>query len=322
MLRPSPTLTSPLLNIGGILTIELRIPLNSSISMNLAALTTRTKVTFDNSFNQDSLLINAEAQSNSQLERVSRFLDHVRKMAGTKTFARVESRNSFPMGAGIASSASAFAALSLAASSAAGLKLTEAELSRLARLGSGSAARSVPEGYTEWCAGKEDGDSYARSIAPADHWGLVDCIAIITKKQKITGSSKGHQLARTSPLQKGRIEGAADRFRICREAICSRNFTKLAEITELESNLMHAVMITSTPPLFYWETASLQIMKEIPRWRSEGLAAFYTLDAGPNVHVISNCTACDEIKNRLLQIPGVQEVICSPAGRGVRLLTE
>ena len=116
--------------------------------------------------------------------------------------------------------------------------------------------------------------------------------------------------------------GAPDRFMICREAICAKNFTKLAEITELESNLMHAVMITSTPPLFYWEPASLKIMKEIPRWRNEGLAAFYTLDAGPNVHVISSFSIKDEITARLQQIPGVQEVICSPVGKGVRLISE
>ena len=299
---------------------ELRIPLNSSISMNLAALTTTTKVVFDDVFNNDSLFINEKEQKAAQLERVSQFLDHVRSMARINTFARVESSNSFPMGAGIASSASAFAALSLAASTAAGLNLDEAALSRLARLGSGSAARSIPGGFTEWCAGKNDCESYARSIAPADHWGLVDCIAIIAKKHKDTGSSKGHQLAGTSPFQKARIEGSSERFRICREAICSKDFNKLAGITELESNLMHAVMITSDPPLFYWEAASLQIMKEIPRWRREGLAVFYTLDAGPNVHVISNCRTYDEIKKRLLLIPGVKEVICSPVGNGARLI--
>ena len=196
----------------GNLNDELRIPLNSSISMNLAALHTTTRVTFDDSLSQDSLFINDEPQSGGQLKRVGQFLDNVRKMAKTDCFARVESCNSFPMGAGIASSASAFAALSLAASSAAGLKLDEAQLSRLARLGSGSAARSVPDGFTEWCAGKEDQESYARSIAASNHWQLVDCIVIITRGHKNTGSSKGHQLAQTSPLQNARIEGCARSF--------------------------------------------------------------------------------------------------------------
>jgi len=142
-----------------------RIPSNASISMNLGGLETRTQVTFDPALKNDQLTLNGKPQSGKSLERVSAVLDLVRQMAALQRFARVESNNNFPTGVGIASSASAFAALSLAASAAAGLALSEAELSRLARRGSGSACRSVPGGFVEWQAGEDDLTSYASSIA-------------------------------------------------------------------------------------------------------------------------------------------------------------
>lgn len=125
----------------------------------------------------------------------------MREMAGFSLRAEVHSENNFPAGAGIASSASAFAALALAASAAAGLELSERDLSRLARRGSGSACRSIPGGFVEWQAGTGDEDSFAFSIAPPEHWPLADCIAIVDHEHKATGSTEGHALAATSPLQ-------------------------------------------------------------------------------------------------------------------------
>ncbi len=153
------------------------------------------------------------------------------------------------MGAGIASSASAFAALALAASAAAGLKLSEKDLSRLARRGSGSACRSIPGGFVEWQAGQDDDTSYAVSIAPPEHWALVDCIAIVSQEHKPTGSAEGQALAHTSLLQAARLADAPRRLEICRRAILDRDFAAFAEVVELDSNLMHAVMMTSSSPL-------------------------------------------------------------------------
>lgn len=185
----------------------LRIPLNGSISMNLAGLETRTSVRFDESLSSDQFALNGQIQAGKPLHRVSVFLDGIRRLANLRLFAVVESENNFPLGAGIASSASAFAALALAGSQAAGLNLPEKDLSRLARLGSGSAARSVPSGYVEWQAGQSDADSFAFSIAGPDHWKLVDLIAIVDPLEKVTGSSEGHDLAATSPLNALRQAG-------------------------------------------------------------------------------------------------------------------
>jgi len=292
----------------------LRLPQNNSISMNLEDLYTRTQVTFDLLSTQDYFSLNGQPAAPNALERVTRFLDLVRQMAGKPWFAQVTSYNNFPMGAGIASSASAFAALSLAASRAIGLQLSECELSRLARRGSGSACRSIPGGFVEWQAGEGDADSYAFSIAPAEHWKLVDCIALVQVTHKPIGSTEGHSLAGSSPLQVARIADSPRRLMICRQAILGKDIESLAQVVELESNLMHAVMMTSKPPLFYWEPASLTIMKSVIHWRNQGVECCYSLDAGPNVHVICTTSSAELVKTHLLQIPDVNQVLMATPG--------
>jgi diphosphomevalonate decarboxylase len=298
----------------------LNLPASGSISMNLGGLVTRTQVSFDSGLPADILQINEQPAAPEVLQRLSDFLDHVRRLAALDFFAQVSSENNFPMGAGIASSASAFAALALAASHAAGLDLDEAGLSRLARLGSGSACRSVPGGFVEWFPGTNDEDSYAASIAPADHWPLVDLIAIVNREHKAVGSSQGHALAGTSPLQQARVQTAPQRLDRCRRAILQQDFEALAILAELDSNLMHAVMQTSTPPLFYWEPATLALMEEIPVWRGQGLAVFYTVDAGPNLHAICLPDAAEAVRARIAQIPGVESILRAETGGPAKLL--
>jgi diphosphomevalonate decarboxylase len=298
----------------------LRLPANSSLSMNLGDLHTETSVEFDSGLGQDELVLDGQAGTAEQVQRVSEFLDLIRGKAGITAKARVESRNSFPSGAGIASSSSAFASLALASSAAAGLQLDERELSRLARRGSGSASRSVPGGFVEWHAGENDETSYAETIAQPGHWGLVDCIAIVSEGHKSVGSTRGHELAATSPLQTARLGSVSERLQGCRDAILGRDFQSLAEVVELDSMLMHAVMMTSTPPLLYWEPASLAVMKAVRQWRAEGLNVCSTLDAGPNVHVLCEGKAGEQVARELTNVSGVLHVLQSSAGDGVRLL--
>jgi diphosphomevalonate decarboxylase len=298
----------------------LRLPANPSLSMNLDGLWAKTSVSFDPTFPNDQFVLNDAKQSGASLSRVSGFLDHIRRIAGIETRARVESANTFPTGAGIASSAAAFAALALSGSTAAGLSLNESQLSRLARLGSGSAARSIPGGFVEWKMGNDDQDSYAFSIAPVDHWDIVDCIAVLSTGHKTVGSSEGHAAAPTSPLQPARITDSARRLEICRRAILDRDFPTFAEIVEHDSTIMHAVMMTSRPPLFYWLPASLDLMLRIPQWRAEGLDCCFTLDAGPNVHVLCPGKNGGEVKSRLESVPGVKHVLSAPPGGPARLV--
>jgi diphosphomevalonate decarboxylase len=298
----------------------LRIPANGSISMNLEGLETRTTVTFDAGLMQDQLTLNGQTANEEARRRVSNFLNRVRAMVGSDLCAYIESQNNFPTGAGIASSASAFAALSLAASAAAGLQVDERECSRLARRGSGSACRSVPGGFVEWQAGGDDASSYAYSLAPAEHWDLVDCVAVVSQAHKPTGSTQGHALAESSPLQAARVARAAQRLEICREAIRQRDFAALAAVAELDCNLMHAVMMTSQPPLLYWQPATLTVMHAVQEWRTGGLPVFYTIDAGPNVHVLCPAVMSSEVIARLSQMEGVEEVLSAHPGGPARLL--
>jgi diphosphomevalonate decarboxylase len=292
----------------------LRLPANGSISINLDGLFTRTQVSFDPSLKQDSLELDGQRVRGPGLARVSELLDLVRGMAGIKACAQVISENNFPAGAGIASSASAFAALALAASRAAGLDLSERDLSRLARRGSGSAARSIPGGFVEWQAGVGDEDSFAFSIAPPEHWALADCIAIVDAAPKGTGSTEGHALAGTSPLQAARVADAPRRLAVCRAAIREHNFEALAAVVELDSDLMHAVMMTSTPGLHYWQPGSLAVMDAVRSWRAGGMAACYTVDAGANVHVICLADQVPAVIERLRALAGVREVLAAGVG--------
>jgi len=304
----------------GLRDVTHRIPANDSLSMNIAGLSTRTTVTLDSSLDADVLVLNGQRASGAGLERAQHFMDRIRRLAGNRAYALIESENNFPIGAGVASSASGFAALALAGTAAFGLALPEPALSSLARYGSGSACRSIPSGFVEWRTDPETGDSYASSFAPPDHWDLVDCIAVLSESHKKTGSQAGMRLAGTSPLQSARVADSARRVRLCRQAILARDFDAFAAITELDSNLMHAVMMTSEPPLFYWQPESLAIMQAVKSWQVEGLPVTYTLDAGPNVHVICRQEALDEVLTRLRQMPGLINVLKGGPAGPARLL--
>ena len=298
---------------------ELRLPVSGSISMNLDGLFTRTTVTFSASLETDSLRINERAVFGPGLDRVTHMLDLIRALAKIDQYAEVSSRNNFPSGAGIASSASAFAALALAGSQAAGITLTERELSRLARRGSGSACRSIPGGFVEWVAGELEDGSYAQSIAGPDHWDLVDCVAIVSEGHKMTGSTQGHALASTSPLQAARVADATRRLDICRNAILECDFASFAAIVELDSDMMHAVMMTSNPALFYWQPTSLAVMAAVREWRLDGLDVCYTVDAGPNVHIICRREQAKIVERRVRKIEGVKDVLVAMVGGPARL---
>jgi diphosphomevalonate decarboxylase len=293
---------------------SLRLAASGSISMNLKELITRTTVEFRDDLATDTINVDGQAMTGRAAERVSKHLDYARKLAGTNLRAKVDSANNFPAGAGIASSAAAFAALSVAAAAALNLNLSEHELSAYARLGSGSASRSVPGGFVEWYNGDTHESSYAASIAPADHWALTDLVAVVSKAHKKTGSTEGHALAGTSVLQSARLATAASRVMQCREALLSKDFAALAEVVELDSNIMHAVMMTSVPALFYWQPETLALMEAVREWRAEGIQVFYTIDAGPNVHCICAPGHEQSVYEKLKARTGVLDVLKATAG--------
>lgn len=241
--------------------------------------------------------------------------------AGIKTKALVVSTNDFPTGAGFASSASGLAALACAASKAAGLNLQAKELSILARLGSGSASRSVMGGWVEWQKGsKPDGsDSVAVQLAPASHWPEIRLVSGITSEEQKPISSRAGMKATTatSVLYSARMSHVDVTLEQMRSAIKQRNFALFAELTMRESSNMHAVMLDTWPSIVYLNDASREVMKQVHSLNEEnGIVAAYTFDAGPNPHVYTTTANADKVQKLMKEIKEIKKVLVTSAGNG------
>ncbi|WEV73863.1 diphosphomevalonate decarboxylase [Bifidobacterium sp. ESL0798] len=308
---------------------RLIIPRASSLSLTLEGLSTRTTVEFvepytaDSSGAQattDSLTIDGKTQQGSSLARVSKFLDIVRDKAGIALPACVTSSNTVPFGAGLASSASAFAALAAAASKAAGLELSPRDLSRLARRGSGSACRSVFGGLVKWNAGHDDESSYAEPVDAGDMDLAIIVVLITSAKKPISSREAMRRTIATSPLYDAWIDSCGTDMDDALAAIRSGDVQRLGEITEANALGMHAAMMASRPAVFYWLPQTVAALKAVASIRADdGLGAWSTMDAGPNVKVLADGRdaerVADELRNRL---PGCEIAVHRP-GAGVRV---
>lgn len=299
---------------------RLRMPLNDSLSMNLDALKTETTVEFDEAIKEDVIIVGGQPADDKTRARVIAQLDLIRKQANISAKAHVRSHNNFPGATGLASSASAFAALTLAAARAAGLELNERALTVLARHGSGSAARSIPAGFVEWLAATNvtstSEQSYARQLLPPEAWDLKDVIAIVSRDPKQVGSSEGHAAVNTSPFLGERISRLPIRYHRMRRELLNKNLNGMGADIEAEAIELHMLAMTSRPPIFYWAPATVRVLDAVRQWRQEGLEAYYTLDAGPNVHVLVEAKQAEQVADRLKTFADVQQVIVSGAGPG------
>ena len=312
---------------------DLNIPLNNSISMTLADAHTTTTVAWENSANlpTDTVVIDGVALQGAPADRIVAHLDRLRALAGVSDRARVVSNNNFPMASGIASSASGFAALTVAGATALGLRSDATRLSAVARQGSGSASRSLFGGFVEWERGWGRGErggeslldsrSVARQLHNEDHWALRDVIAIISAGAKRVSSSSGHRLAATSPLNAARTRRVGEWLETVRRAIAERNLSLLGPILELDALAMHGVMMTSAPSLLYWQPGTLEVLHAVRAWREEeGVPVYFTIDAGPNVHLICEGETAAEVERRVGALPAVRRVLTSGPGTGPQLL--
>lgn len=298
---------------------RLNLPCTGSLSLTLSPLATHTTVRFDPSLPADALTLNGQPADARATARVSRLLDLLRAEAGTQARADVTSVNDFPTAAGLASSASAFAALVKAADAALGLRASDAQLSVWARRGSGSAARSLFGGFCEMRPGERpDGqDAFAVPLFDEAHWPLSVVIAVITARQKEVASTDGMDLtARTSPFFPAWCDHVPPDLADARAAIAARDLAALATVAERSCLRMHASALAADPGVLYWHGATVDTLQAVRRWRTqEGLPAFFTIDAGPNVKVFCPPDAAPAIAQRLRDLPGVQDTItCSPGG--------
>jgi len=311
----------------GTLDARRTIPANPSISMTLSRCLTHTTVERLAPGGEDEVWWVDESGALQPPEEafvvgVHRHLDRLRGRAGRRDRFRVATRNSFPSGTGMASSASGFAALAIAVGRLLELGETPAELSVLARLsGSGSAARSVLGGFVEWPvppAGVDDESCHAAALAPATHWDLRDVVAVVDRRPKAVSSRDGHALAPTSPYFAHRLECLPSRLEAVRTAIAARSFGDLAPVVEEEAIDLHLIAMSSRPPIFYWQPATLEVLAAVRDLRLNGTEVCATMDAGANVHLI--CPAADEaaVVARLEQLGGVKEIVRDRVGPGPR----
>lgn len=297
----------------------LNLPAAGSFSLTLGPVRTRTRVEWGQE--RDTVALNGQALTGAHLEKMSVFLDRVRtpELGG----AMVESDNDFPTAAGLASSASGFAALAVAATRAAGLDLPDSKLSELARLGSGSAARSVFGGFVRMRAGeRSDGtDAVAEQVAAAAHWPLRMLLCVTAEGAKSVSSTVGmNATERTSPYFASWVETVEPAVEAAIAAVEAKDFERLAEIAEASALQMHASAIAAVPGVLYWNAATVRLIHEVRRWRAAGHPVFFTIDAGPHVKVCVPEAAADEVYRLAVDVPGVLRVLRTKASGPPRII--
>ena len=295
------------------------IPATSSLSLTLGGTRTTTTVSFDGGDGAaDSVTINGSSSSGAELARVSRFLDLVRSRSGITAAATVTSRASVPLAAGLASSAAGFAALAAAASRAAGMDLDDRELSRLARRGSGSATRSIFGGLVRWNAGHDDASSYAEPVACEMDLAMV--VVVLSQRYKPISSTRAMRATMSSsPLFPAWVEASGRDLQVALEAVRAGDLARLGEIVEGNALGMHATMIAARPGIIYWLPQTVAALHVIRSMREEGLPVWATIDAGPNVKVLTEGARAEEVAAALRdRLPTAAVSVRRPGG-GARI---
>ena len=295
--------------------VERNLPAVGSISITLRELFTRMHVEFDRSLTTDTLVVNGVADD-TMLPRLAACLDRV---AGPdRPCARIASTCNFPIAAGLASSASAFAAVTLAAAKAAGNELDVDTLATLAGRASGSAARSLFGGFVE--LQNLDDAIRCRTIAQADDWPLSVVVAITEKGPKAVGSTEAMEISRqTSPFYSSWVEQQAHDLDTARNAIATRDFEKLAAIAEHNCLKMHSIMWASRPPMVYWNAATMRCLQTVRQLQGKGLGVFFTIDAGPQVKAVCLPEHVENVEAALRATAGVTDIMTTGLGGGARL---
>ena len=297
------------------------LPATGSISLTLDGLFVDATVAFA-SPNGDRFDIDGQPARGEERERLQRFIDLVRQRAPDAGAAEVRTCSHVPRGIGLASSAAAFAAVALAASRAAGLDLDGRTLSALARQGSGSACRSIFGGFVEWHRGERpDGaDSVAEPLLGPEEWDLRVVVAITSRAPKAVPSREGMRRAAASPFYPAWVAEVDGDLRAAREAIRARDLPALGEVAERSALAMHAVGLAARPPLLYWRGATVECVHRVWAMRADGVPAWVTIDAGPQVKVLCAPAHVAQVAEALGAVPGVEGVLTCAPGRGAEVI--
>jgi len=305
---------------------ELILPKNSSISVTIEGLFSHTTVEFGEEYKDDIFVLDGKEfkrGSEEYDEYIEKFLDFVRQFSKINFRAKIVSKNNFPPAAGLASSAAGFAALATAINKALNLALSQTELSILARRGSGSATRSIFGGFVEWRKGvKEDGsDSSAVQIVPPDYWPDFRILICLTskKEKKIKSRAGMEQTVKTSPYYRAWLATVDEDLKKAKKGILEKNFTLVGKTAEENCLKMHATMITTYPPIIYWNEGTIEVIRSVLNWREGGLETYFTIDAGPQVKILCKELDVSEVKKRLKNIKTLKNTILARPGRGARI---
>jgi diphosphomevalonate decarboxylase len=301
---------------------DLNTPATPSLSVTLEGLQTRTCVELQATLDRDQVIFDGAEQQPPD-PRIIGCLDRMRQLAGTRRCVRIETGNDFPTAAGLASSASGFAALVTALDAALGLNLSAHARAEQARLASASAARSIFGGFValDGEVRTSDGGWVARPIADCTYWPLAVVVAVCATGRKAIGSGAGmRHSAATSPLYRRWLETAPDDFADALAAVATRDFERLAARSEANCLKMHAVMMTTRPALLYWTGATVECMHVVRTLRRTGLPVFFTVDAGPQVKAFCPPEARERVREALATVPGVQATLSAGIGEGARLV--
>ncbi len=294
------------------------LPAAGSLSLTLGSLVTETTVVFDASLAADELILDGAPARPTDVHKISAFLDLIRTTAAITTRARVTSHNDFPTASGLASSASGFAALTVAATTAAGVTLSPRDLSMLARRGSGSAARSIYGGFVRMHAGHADdgSDAFAEPIVSrlADRVRMV--IAVVGGGAKKSHGSRDamEHTAATSPYYRAWIDLVPSDLAAAEGALAAGDLAQLGTIAEANALAMHASAMAARPAVIYWQPATLALLAEVRALRERGASAWATMDAGPHVKVLTSIDEADAVAAALRAVPGATEVTISGPG--------
>lgn len=296
-------------------------PATPSIGLALDALFTETIVS--RRARGDQVQLNNKPVLGQRRARILDYLQLWRDRGLLQGNFRIESRNSFPTAAGLASSASGFAALATALYRMTGQQTCMRGLTRLARQGSGSAARSIYGGLTALAA---TADPAAQWLAPADDvpWGMV--IAVVKAPAKEIGSRAGMEQSRlTSPYYEQWLKTCRSDYRKMRGALKTWDLTTTGELMEANMLAMHACMLTTRPPLVYWSAATLSIFDAVKQWRRKGLQAYATTDAGAHVALLCRredlAAVAKQVRTLTRQGVGVADVIKANPGESATVIS-
>lgn len=300
------------------------LPTNSSLSVTLDGFYTKTSVRFEEDAENDVFYLNDEKVTGEPYTRVTEYLDLVRSMSDQPhRFAVVDSLNTVPTAAGFASSASGFAALAAASTKALNLDMDEVALSKLTRQGSGSACRSIYGGFVEWEMGEADdgSDSYAIPVAPQEHWDIRVAAVVVTAKEKEIKSRVGmKRTVDTSVFYQGWLDSLPADLMDIKAGIQARDFEKVGAIAEANCLKMHATTLGANPPFTYWQDSTMAVMQTVQQMRKDGIAAYFTIDAGPNVKVLYLPEQEEAVLSRLRETRDVTDVMTSKVGAGISYL--